>query len=508
MALYVNDARTMGVEVLPPDVNASGWDFAIEDRDGKSAIRFGLGAVKNVGQGAVELITAARGDKPFTDLNELARRVDLRAVGKRALESLIKVGALDQFGPRAAMLEVLERIVAASASHFRAELAGQMSLFGAHTGVSESIALPLVPDADRRETLNWERELIGMYVSEHPLTPYAETIRKVVSYFSTNLGEAAHLEPVKVAGMVAGIRPHQTKTGKMMAWVNLEDLTGTIELVLFPRTWEKFQFLLEVGGVILVEGKVDAQSSPSKVLVDNIKTEITIVTAAEPAPAPAATERKPAPVQKPSSGKTRVMIAEPVPEYKQPARPAVDDDGDDNVPPMPEDPPEWETYTPAARKSAPVPEPVLEAADPRAAEAPAVRASAAGGAALAEVPPVIEPPAVLLPAVKIPASVVPPAPKLAARPSSLDEEHAPQMVTVVLRPCGDPERDIRRIGRLHGTFISYPGKDRFQFQIFEDGRGHLIDFPNDTTRVCAELLEKLHAVVGAENVHIEPILYQ
>jgi DNA polymerase-3 subunit alpha len=508
MALYVNDTRTMGVEVLPPDVNASAWDFAIEDKDGKSAIRFGLGAIKNVGQGAVELITAARGGKPFQDLNELARRVDLRAVGRRALESLIKVGALDQFGSRAAMLEVLERIVAASASHFRAELAGQMSLFGAHTGVSESIALPLVPDADRRETLNWERELIGMYVSEHPLTPYAETIRKVVSYFSTNLGEAAHQEPVKVAGMVAGIRPHQTKTGKMMAWVNLEDLTGTIELVLFPRTWEKFQFLLEVGGVILVEGKVDAQSSPSKVLVDNIKTEITIVTAAEPGAAPTAAERKQAQIQKPFTGKTRVMIAEPVPAYKDLSRPAMDDD----EPPMPEDPPEWETYFPADRKTAPIPEPALEAANLTEADAPAGRASAptgVSGAALSEVPPAVEPLAAVLPAVKIPASIVPPAPKLAAaRPSSLDEEHAPQMVTVVLRPCGDPERDIRRIGRLHGTFISYPGKDRFQFQIFEDGRGHLIDFPNDTTRFCTELLEKLQGVVGEENVHIEPILYQ
>jgi hypothetical protein len=82
------------------------------------------------------------------------------------------------------------------------------------------------------------------------------------------------------------------------------------------------------------------------------------------------------------------------------------------------------------------------------------------------------------------------------------------MVTVILRPCGDAERDIRRIGRLHGTFISYPGKDRFQFHIFEDGKGHLIDFPNDTTHVCPELLEKLNQAVGEENVRIEPILYQ
>ena len=82
------------------------------------------------------------------------------------------------------------------------------------------------------------------------------------------------------------------------------------------------------------------------------------------------------------------------------------------------------------------------------------------------------------------------------------------MVTLILRPSGDAERDIRRIGRLHGTFISFPGKDRFQFQIFEDGKGHLIDFPNDTTRVCAELLDKLRQTVGEENIRIEPITYQ
>ncbi len=250
----------------------------------KSAIRFGLGAIKNVGQGAVELPAQARlKGGPFKDLNDLAARVDLRAVGKRALESLIKVGAMDKFGSRAAMLEALDRIVAVSSSHFRAAEAGQLSLFGALPASPRSITLPLVPDADRRETLNWERELIGMYMSEHPLTPYLNEIRRLVTHFSSNLGEAAHEEKARVAGMVTGIRPHQTKTGKMMAWVTLEDLTGVIELVLFPRTWEKYQFALEVGGVILAEGKVDAQSNPSKVLVDNIRTEIKLT---EPAQMP------------------------------------------------------------------------------------------------------------------------------------------------------------------------------------------------------------------------------
>ncbi len=491
MALYVNDARNMGVEVLPPDVNASSWDFTIEDRQGqKPAIRFGLGAIKNVGQGPVELISNARSKGgAFRDLNEFATRVDLRAAGKRALESLIKVGALDKFGSRNAMLETLDRIVAVSSSHFRAAESGQLSLFGAHTGVTESVTLPLVPEADRRETLNWERELMGMYMGEHPLTPYMNEIRRVVSHFSATLNEAAHEEKVRVAGMVTGIRPHQTKTGKMMAWVILEDLTGTMELVVFPRAWEKFQFALEIGGVILAEGKVDAQSNPSKVLVDDIRTEIRLTEPAQMVLQPQA-ERKPA-------GPTPKRVAErPAPVHPKPptSQPVS---APDDAPPPPEDPPDWENDQPfeAAPASHTLvartpdipeeePEVPLQVGNPPPAQAGVMRS------------PVTLPPAVLTP-------------KLATGtfPARLDEDHPPQILTVILRPTGDTQRDIRRISRLHGTFISYPGKDRFAFLIFEEGLGHLIEFPNDTTNLCADLLTRIKDAVGEENLRVEPILY-
>jgi len=500
MALYINDARSMGVEVLPPDVNASLWDFAIEDRPGqKPAIRFGLGAIKNVGQGPVEIICQARAKGgAFDNLNEFAARVDLRSAGKRALESLIKVGAMEKFGSRAAMLEALDRLVAVSSSHFRAAEAGQLSLFGAHTGVTESVSLPIVPNADRRETLAWERELIGMYMGEHPLAAYMKEIRQVVSYFSSNLGEAAHAEKVRVAGMVTGIRPHQTKTGKMMAWVTLEDLAGIIELVVFPRTWEKFQFALEVGGVILAEGKVDAQSSPPKVLVDNIRTEINLTGPAQNGAGNAASQmvlqpQRSAPVRKPAA----------------PARPVSDVDDD-----PPEAPPDWENYQPGEASFA-IYDLVMHAPDLPEDESSAVsdplsvneptpvvgRSSILNQqssinnpqASIDTVPPVI------LPAPKLPMA------NLLVR---LEDDHPPQMLTVILRPSGDSQRDIRRISRLHGTFISYPGRDRFAFQIFEEGRGHLIEFPNDTTHLCPELLITIKDAVGEENLRVEPILYQ
>jgi len=486
MALYINDARSMGVTVLPPDVNASRWDFVIEEQEDKSAIRFGLGAIKNVGQGAMELLVQARlKGGPFKDLNDLSARVDLRAVGKRALESLIKVGGMDKFGSRTGMLEVLDRIVAVSSSHFRAAEAGQLSLFGITTGVTENITLPLVPDADRRETLSWERELIGMYMSEHPLTPYQNEIRRLVTHFSSNLGEAAHEEKTRVAGMVSGIRPYQTKTGKMMAWVTLEDLTGVIELVIFPRTWEKFQFALEVGGVILAEGKVDAQSNPSKVLVDNIRTEIKLTEAVEmplqPQPQGSAPERRPATVIK-KPGPVLEHIADSLPELM-------------GEPPLPEDPPEWETYTPTKDGFA-AQVLIAHEADLLEGEPPFPGGTIPGSA--------VEKPVYPQP----PVPVLTPNHPTVTSPAKLDDEHAPHMATIILRPSGDPERDIRRIGRLHGTFISYPGKDRFAFQIFEQERGHLIEFPNDTTHLCADLMVKIKLAVGEENLRVEPILYQ
>ncbi|MBK8782581.1 MAG: DNA polymerase III subunit alpha [Anaerolineales bacterium] len=209
VALYVADARAMGVPVLAPDINASMWDFAIEDVEDTAnnkkvpSVRFGLGAIKNVSENAVEIIVEARNEGKFIDLNDFSRRVDLRAVGKRSLECLIKVGALDQFGNRASMLGSLDRIVAISSNHFRAADAGQMSLFGTTTGIIEEITLPEVKDVEKRDMLNWERELIGLYISDHPLNEFQTQLAHIVSYFSGQLSEASHEEKSAWRGLSA-----------------------------------------------------------------------------------------------------------------------------------------------------------------------------------------------------------------------------------------------------------------------------------------------------------------
>ncbi len=271
VALYVADSRRMGIQVERPDVNFSMWDFSIEDRPGqKSAIRFGMGAVKNVGQNPVEIIIAARQKEgPFKDINEFAQRVDLRAVGKRALECLVKVGALDQFGSRPAILASLDRIISVSTSHFRAAAAGQMSLFGAFAAAMELIILPQVEEEfTRREILNWEKELIGLYISDHPLSPVMDLLSRTTTHFSAQLAEGGPGEKVRVAGLVSRVRKHQTKNGKDMGFVSLEDLQGNIELVIFPRTWDQFHELFDLDKIVVVDGRLDMEGAEPKVIVE------------------------------------------------------------------------------------------------------------------------------------------------------------------------------------------------------------------------------------------------
>ncbi len=521
VAYYVADARAMGVPVLPPDINASGWDFTIEDgADGKASIRFGLGAVKNVGEGAVELITDARAEGgPFKDLNDFAARVDLRAVGKRPLECLIKVGALDQFGHRAALLAALDRIVAVSGAHFRAADMGQMSLFGGSTGVVESLHLPDAPEIDRRQLLNWERELVGLYVSDHPLTPYQKTLAQMVSYFSAQLPEAAHEEKVRVAGVVEAIRPYVTKTGKPMGFVTIEDMQGSIELVLFPRTWTACQPLLETGKIVLVEGKVDAQSSPPKILVDAIRTELKMLVATEEASS--LTGGMGGEGELATVVKRPVHVAERTPVYAAPqvSPPPVGkeeaDRNDFDGPPPPDNFPtgwdnEWQPSFDNAAIAARSEEPASSLAvgigggsdKTGSIESPKTEAQTVApvsppvggteGGSVDEVPP---------PALRVP-SLYP----AVTRPE--DREHPPQQITVILRPSPDKEVDKRRIKTIYGTLISFHGRDRFTFQIFENGKGHLIDFPNDTTRICPEMLARLKKLIGEESWRIEPITLQ
>ncbi len=538
VAYYVADARTMGIPVLPPDINASGWDFEIEDVDGKPSIRFGLGAIKNVGQGAVELMIAERkANGRFKDLNDFARRVDLRSTGKRALECLIKVGAMDSFGNRAALLASLERVVSISSNHFRAKEAGQMSLFGEATGVVEEIHLPDVNNVDKREMLNWERELIGLYISDHPLTPYQQTFAQIVSYFSGQLSEAQHEEKVRVAGLVTAVRPYVTKQGKPMGFVTLEDIQGNIELVLFPRTWEKHREALSVGQIVIVEGKVDANSTPPKILVDVIRTEIKMIESVDAQPPRSApitapvskTMPRPAPqTAKPATATHPRQVVEqpstyavkPLHPSSSPAGRGTQGEGMQDVPPPPDNFPagwddEWQpSFEEAAIAAKAEPRPDMKPIEPREVVESTQTESEPEDQKPVEVPREAvtqQPPSALPPFSEkmggegggLPPSLYVPLAK-----EEKDQDHPPKQITVLLRSTGDKERDKRRIKTIYGTLISFHGRDRFSFQIFENGKGHLIDFPNDTTRICPEMLARLQKLMGEESWRVEEIRFQ
>lgn len=580
VALYVADCRRMGIQVEPPDVNESGWDFTIEDRrleDGrlKSSIRFGMGAIKNVGRGPVDAIIKARESGPFKDLNDFAHRVDLRQVGRRALESLIRVGALDRFGSRTALLDGIDRILALSSSHFKAAEIGQISLFGMHTGLTDQIQLPEPSrEVNRREMLHWERELIGLYVSDHPLSPVLQELTEAVTHFSGQLAEAAHNEQVRVAGLVVRIRPHQTKAGKSMAFVSLEDIQGTIELVLFPKTWAKYSTMVEYEKILLVTGKVDAQGGEPKVLVDEMTTDFKMTYSVdepswtppyeftwedadgfeevEPGVAPQSQPPEAGSVHKVNDSSSEVRPVSQVPQTRvaakidetfagsqvaiqEPPSPIEEND----IPPEPDPfPPFWDLVDADSVGLGVMARHIFEEGDaqaarhadqaielesvnePHGAQHSSVEEAGISQKLISEQQPVA---GVLVEDGQQAnrnalgqglvetdkngqtASLVPP---YLVSPLVVPSRDQVQMITVVLRASSDKTRDVLRLRRIHGTIMSYPGNDRFAFQVYEKGRGYLVEFPNFTTGACPELINRLRLLVGAENVRVEPLMFQ
>lgn len=556
VALYVADSRRMGIPVEPPDINASSWDFSIEDRldvTGKQqpVIRFGLGAIKNVGQGPVGAILNARGDHEFSSLADFARRVDLRQVGKRALESLVKVGALDRFGVRTVLLESLDRIVAISAAHFKAKEAGQLSLFGAHTGVAEEINLPEAEiEISRRELLNWERELIGLYVSDHPLSPVMDILNQAVTHFSGQLSEANSNEKVRVAGLITHIRHHQSKAGKPMGFVTLEDIQGTIELVVFPKVWDRFSEVIDFDKIVMVDGRVDTDGAEPKVLVDSLTTELSMVTSAEDGAKPALTgngkpllstrgqvSRSPAAAKQPAQTKTNPPVQARPAEVKPAPTRAIREE--ENYPPdwyaVEGIPSEelaagWDEFLAETDDYAPTPAPTAPggsnhpSSTDRAVQVkvgpadtePAQMKQPESSPAMPNIEPASAstvtrlPEAATLAKPPTPDSYDNPAalPPYLVSPTTPTETGAVRMVTIILRSTGDKMRDILRLRRIHGILTSYPGSDRFAFHIFERGRGYLLEFPNFTTGLTNELKARLISLIGAENLHVDTITFQ
>jgi len=254
---YVNACEEMGIEVLPPDVNASEVDFAVVE--GK--IRFGLNAVKNVGETACRAIVAAREEAPFGSLWDFAERVDPQVVNRRALESLIKCGALDSLGhTRRGMLEVLDSALSYGQQQHADRLAGQGSIFDLdETPSAAPRHHPTIAEAEyeKAELLRLEKETLGVFVSEHPLHAVRELLRRKVESPLGELERRRDGEMLTVGGIVSAIKSLTTKKGEPMVFLRLDDFTGSAEVVVFNSVYAASRELLETDRILVIKGRVD-----------------------------------------------------------------------------------------------------------------------------------------------------------------------------------------------------------------------------------------------------------
>jgi DNA polymerase III subunit alpha len=294
---YVTACREMGIEVLPPDVNESECDFAVVE----GAIRFGLNAVKNVGDSAARAIIAAReAEGPFRSIWDFTERVDPQVANKRALESLVKCGALDRLdeAPRRGMLEVLDASLAWGQRQQADRLAGQASIFDLGDEEQETAPKhhPTIPpgEFDKSDLLRLEKETLGLYVSEHPLQGIAEKLRRKTDCALVEAERRRDGEVVSVGGIVGAIKQVTTKKGDPMVFVRLDDLTGSAEVVVFNSVYAAARELVEMDRILVVKGRVDhKQEGETKVIALEVgpfeetpeRTEVRLCVDARRAPA-------------------------------------------------------------------------------------------------------------------------------------------------------------------------------------------------------------------------------
>ena len=271
VAMYIDVCRAAGVDVLPPDVNESFKGFTVSG----NTIRFGLGAIKNVGEGAAEsIISARKSGGPFVSFVDFCNRVDMTAVNRKALESLIRCGAFSKFGKRRALLAIMDQVCDQSAVRQRHQELGQASFFDLFKEPSgfgtADIPLPDVPDFSESQILAMEKELLGLYISGHPLASVAEAIRKVATMSVRDLSNAEDGAYATLAGVIIGRKQIITRTGQPMAFVQIEDLTGQVEVVVFPRTYQECADILARDAIVVVKGRVDVKEEGIKILADSI----------------------------------------------------------------------------------------------------------------------------------------------------------------------------------------------------------------------------------------------
>jgi DNA polymerase III subunit alpha len=269
IANAVAECKRMGVQVYGPDVSASEQGFTVEN----GGIRFGLLAIKGIGEGPIQEIMRARKEEgPFKSLGDFCTRVDPRSVGKGAIETLIKAGAMDGFGQRHILLASVDSAMKFGKSERAAKETGLMSLFGDLEEVSNAIEFQLASHAkemDRDELLKYEKELLGLYISKHPLSYLVEALKDKVKHHTAVIGEELAKQKVSLGGMLTEVRRITTKKGESMCMARLEDMHGSVSVTVFPRVYERDPELWVEGRVVILSGDVQMRNDEATIICEN-----------------------------------------------------------------------------------------------------------------------------------------------------------------------------------------------------------------------------------------------
>jgi DNA polymerase-3 subunit alpha len=461
------ECRRLDLEVLPPDVNRSSDSFTVETPTpiamGEGApthqgVRFGLAAVKNVGAGAARTIVEAReSGGPFRSLEDFCARIDLRQVNKRTIEALTKAGALDCFGPRERVLAGLDLALGAAQHLQKAAGLGQGSLFGDQPLSAGPASLPNVPPATQQQVLAWEKEAFGFYLTNHPYSAAARALAGQVTTTTNQISEDSKDERVTIAGAVMQVRRVITKKQETMVIARIEDLHGSIEAVVFPRTYAANPSIWREDAIVIVNGKVDVRRVENGGEETRGVAEILVQTASEwdPADAPEDDEEDARAAGTPVPANGVVPTVAPVADL-------ADDEGYDEVPAL-DEPPAFlnmsgaGTYAAANRAVGQMVD--ADAADDENAPTLGVAAEA------------------------------PPAYVAAAR-----------RVALVIRESGDTERDSSVLRQLHAVVSRSAGTDPYEI-VFDGpaGRRRLV---GDAMTVgwTPDLEREVAAILGADAI--------
>ncbi len=284
---YIALCREMGVSLLPPDINESFDDFTVSG----DAIRFGLAAIKNIGRGMVKIVVSEREQNgPFTSLQDFCERMSERELNRRAVENLIKCGAFDKFGTRSQHLQVYENILDDISQNRSKNVAGQMDLFslgGEETETFKTVALPDIPEFDKKTLLSLERETAGLYLSGHPMEAYTEELKRraIIQISQITAEDESRFKDgqvVLIAGAVSEVKTKTTKNSQMMAYLTLEDISGTAEIIVFPKVFSEYRNLMHEDALLVVRGRMSIRDEGAPQIICDSAEELTITETVAP----------------------------------------------------------------------------------------------------------------------------------------------------------------------------------------------------------------------------------